>query len=72
MNPASVIHLDMVVILGADFATHITNSFITNPGTYAQRLEATFKYGTQTFPHMLIIAIVADIIFMVPTQTYIF
>jgi len=44
-NPASVIHLNMIVILGADFTTHITNAFITNPGTYAQRLEATFKYG---------------------------
>lgn len=71
-NVVSVIHLYMIVILGADFSTHITHAFISSQGSRIQRLESAFKFTGATFPHICLSAILALIIFIVPAQTYIF
>lgn len=71
-NVVSVLHLFMVAILGAEFSTHITHAYISRPGTREERLISLFKFAGASLPHVCLGSFVAVVIFMVPSETYIF
>mmetsp|Transcript_36286 Transcript_36286/g.6496 ORF Transcript_36286/g.6496 Transcript_36286/m.6496 type:complete len:94 (-) Transcript_36286:308-589(-) len=71
-NVVTVLNLFMVAILGAEFSTHITHAYVSRPGDRKQRLEQLYKFAGSALPHVCLASLIAVIIFMIPTDTYIF